>query len=52
MSKVLEVNVDDLYSGGVFSLLKNVIINRDSTINIDIAALEKFEKKRKFRYTC
>lgn len=45
MSKVLEVNVDDLYSGGVFSLLKNVIINRDSTINIDIAALEKFEKK-------
>lgn len=31
--------------GGVFSLLKNVIINRDSTINIDIAALEKFEKK-------
>lgn len=45
MSKVLEVNVDDLYSGGVFSLLKNVIINCDSTINIDIAALEKFEKK-------
>ena len=25
MKKVLEVNVDDLYSGGVFSLVRNVV---------------------------
>lgn len=27
MKKVLEVNVDDLYSGGVFSLVRNVVSN-------------------------
>lgn len=41
--KVLEVNVDDLHSGGVFSLVRNVIINNKGNIKIDIGAIEKFE---------
>lgn len=45
MINVLEANVDDLCSGGVFSLVKNVIKNKDSSLHIDIAAIEEFEKK-------
>ena len=45
MEKILEVNVDDLYSGGVFSLVKNVIINKPHRLQMDIATFEKFEKK-------
>ena len=41
--KVLEVNVDDLHSGGVYSLVKNVIIHKSSDVKIDIGAIEKFE---------
>jgi len=51
-TKVLEVNVDDLNMGGVFSLVKNVILNRDPDIQIDIAAIERFanvEHKRMFQ---
>ena len=44
MKKVLEVNVDDLYSGGVFSLIKNVIANKQCDMEIDIASIEQFEK--------
>lgn len=46
MEKILEVNVDDLYSGGVFSLVKNVIINKPHSLQMDIATFEKFEKKK------
>ena len=49
MINVLEANVDDLCSGGVFSLVKNVIKNKDSAVHIDIAAIEEFEKKEKER---
>lgn len=42
MCSILEVNVDDLYNGGVFSLIKNIIINNDFSMDIDIAAIEKF----------
>lgn len=49
-SRVLEVNVDDLHFGGVFSLVKEVISNTNKSINeniqIDIAAIEKFENTR------
>ena len=45
MRKVLEVNVDDQNSGGVFSIVKNVIENNQSDIKIDIAAIEKFENR-------
>ncbi len=51
-TKVLEVNVDDLNMGGVFNLVKNVILNRDPDIQIDIAAIERFanvEHKRMFQ---
>ena len=56
MVKVLEVNVDDLYSGGVFSLIKNIIINKNEKLDISIAAIEKFEKDENLdvlsRYGC
>lgn len=42
--KVLEVNVDDIGMGGVFSLVKNVIRHNQGNIHIDIATLEPFEK--------
>ena len=45
MCKILEVNVDDLYNGGVFSLIKNVIIKHNHSIKIDIAAIEKFQNE-------
>lgn len=43
LKRVLEINVDDLHAGGVFSLVKNVIQHKKSNIKIDIAAIEKFE---------
>lgn len=43
--KVLEINVDDIGMGGVFSLVKNIIKHRPSNVEIDIAAIESFEKK-------
>ena len=43
--KVLEVNVDDLYLGGVFSLVKNVVKNKPKDMQIDKAAIEKFTDK-------
>ena len=41
--KVLEVNVDDIGMGGVFSLVRNVIRHNQRKINIDIATLEPYE---------
>lgn len=41
--KVLEVNVDDIGMGGVFSLVRNVIANRGENMQIDIATIEPFE---------
>lgn len=43
VSRVLEVNVDDIGCGGVFSLVKNVIENKPESLEIDIAAIEQFE---------
>lgn len=47
MTKVLEVNVDDLHYGGVFKLIKDVIENINAMpqrdVQIDIASIEKFE---------
>ena len=48
--KVLEVNVDDQGNGGVFSLIKSVIENKPDDLQIDIAALEPFEKKENIRH--
>ena len=48
--KVLEVNVDDQGNGGVFSLIKSVIENKPEELQIDIAALEPFEKKENIKY--
>lgn len=44
--RVLEVNVDDLNMGGVYSLVKNVVINNDRDVKIDIAAIERFSSQR------
>ena len=41
--RVLEVNVDDIGMGGVFSLVRNVIRHNQGKIHIDIATLEPFE---------
>lgn len=41
--RVLEVNVDDIGMGGVFSLVRNVILYNKGKIHIDIATLEPFE---------
>ena len=48
--RVLEVNVDDLHSGGVYSLIKNVIEHKPENIKIDIAAIERFENPDNIRY--
>lgn len=48
--KVLEVNVDDLHTGGVYSLVKNVIEHSREDIQIDIAAIEKFVNQRNIEY--
>lgn len=44
--RVLEVNVDDLHTGGVYSLVKNVIEHSDLDVQIDIGAIEKFVNQR------
>lgn len=41
--KILEVNVDDIGMGGVFSLVRSVIMNKQAGATVDIAALEPFE---------
>lgn len=43
--KVIEVNVDDIGFGGVFSLVRSIIKNCPKSISIDIAAIELFENK-------
>lgn len=45
MLRVLEVNVDDIGNGGVYSLVKNIIKNKPDNIKLDLAAYEKFERK-------
>jgi len=50
MKKVLEINVDDQNSGGVFSIVRNVIENNDTGIKIDIAAIERFENPENIDY--
>lgn len=44
--KILEVNVDDLHTGGVYALVKNVIEHSREDIQIDIAAIEKFVNQK------
>lgn len=41
--KVLEVNVDDIGMGGVFSLVRSIIKNKPEGVVVDIAAIEPFE---------
>lgn len=42
MPRVLEVNVDDLDSGGVYSLVRNFILHKSENLHVDIAAIEPF----------
>lgn len=48
--KVLEINVDDIGMGGVYSLVKNLIINKEKGIKIDIATIEPFENPDNIKY--
>ena len=43
--RVLEINVDDIGMGGVFSLVRSLIFCCDNSISIDIAAIEPFEQE-------
>ena len=56
MVKVLEVNVDDIGLGGVYSLVKNVIVHKPDSFKIDIASWEKFENPNNIewlkKYNC
>ena len=48
--KVLEVNVDDIGMGGVYALVKNLILNKGEKLRIDIAAIEPFENPDNIEY--
>ena len=45
MKKVLEINVDDQGFGGVYSLVRNVILCNNTDTKIDIACIEEFENQ-------
>ena len=43
MKKILEVNVDDMGFGGVYSLVRNVILAKPAGTTLDIACIEPFD---------
>lgn len=43
--KVLQVNVDDLNYGGVYALIKEVVIRKPLSLQIDIFSIEGFQSK-------
>lgn len=45
MSRVLEVNIDDLNCGGVYILVKTIVENKPDSLSIDLASIEGFESK-------
>lgn len=45
MKRVLEVNVDDMGFGGVYSLVRNVILAKGPEVTLDIACIEPFEQQ-------
>ena len=45
MKRILECNVDDMGFGGVYSLVRNVILSRPEGVKMDIACIEPFEKQ-------
>ncbi|MBQ8063573.1 MAG: glycosyltransferase [Clostridia bacterium] len=45
MKRVLEVNVDDMGFGGVYSLVRNVILAKGPEVALDIACIEPFEQR-------
>lgn len=46
MKKILEVNVDDMGFGGVYSLVRNVILAKPAGMTLDIACIEPFEQQK------
>lgn len=48
--KILEVNVDDLGFGGVYSLVTNVIKHNEGRFSIDIACIEPFVNPSNVKY--
>jgi len=48
--RVLEVNVDDLNTGGVFSMMKNVIEHKPGNLFMDIAAIERFSNEENIHH--
>ena len=45
MKQILEVNVDDMGFGGVYSLVRNVILAKGEGTTLDIACIEPFEQQ-------
>lgn len=56
MKRILEVNVDDMGFGGVYSLVRNVILAKGPEVALDIACIEPFEQQAHIdelkRYGC
>lgn len=50
MIKVLQVNVDDMGCGGVYSLVRSFIQNKPADIAVDIACIEQFERSENVAY--
>lgn len=55
--KILEVNIDDMFVGGVYSLVKRVIQNNtNKELKMDIASFEHFQKEENIKelniYNC
>ena len=48
--KILEINVDDLNYGGVFSLIKSVVETRSQELKFDIASIEGFQDENNKKY--
>ena len=46
MNRILEVNVDDMGFGGVYSLVRNVILAKPAGTTLDIACIEPFEQQK------
>lgn len=46
MKKILEVNVDDMGFGGVYSLVRSVILAKPEGTTLDIACIEPFEQQK------
>lgn len=48
--RILEINVDDQFNGGIYSVVKNLVICNDGRADIDIAAIRPFIDNENIRF--